>query len=380
MSIIDSDLLEALARPTESSTGLPNGAYTDAEFLSAENESLFRNTWVFAGFAHELASAGDVHPCTVAGQPVFLVRDSNKHVRAFNNVCSHRGAQLVVEKRSGVNNIVCPNHSWTYSLEGQLRVRPHFFGGEKHERIADECHEASLEPLRCAVWHDWIFVNVSGDAEDFESYINPITQRLGDYVLGHVQHAKTMSFELAANWKLPVENFIEPYHVFSCHPWLNSFVSMEERLPPEFDRHVLYCGYDFKTTDPARGEGLPYFPGLSERSKHRGDWYVLFPNFCFEIFPDQVAVLVSEPTGAETCRETLALYFVGDGATSDDYSEARERVYRNWEDLNREDIGVIERMQAGRQSKAYTGGHLSPYWDPVLQHFARLVANAVIEL
>ena len=159
--------------------------------------------------------------------------------------------------------------------------------------------------------------------------------------------------------------------------WLNSFVGMAERAPPDFDHHVLYCGYEFQKTDPARGEGLPYFPNLPEEKKRRGDWYVLFPNFGFEIFPDQVDVFIATPMGPDRSTETIALYFIGAGADDKRYREARRRVIQNWHDLNAEDIGLIERMQAGRSSESFDGGVLSPYWDPVQQHFARLVVDSI---
>ena len=197
------------------------------------------------------------------------------------------------------------------------------------------------------------------------------------YDFSDLRFGDALAFDIQANWKLAIENFIEPYHVFSCHPWLNSFVSMAERDPPTFEDHVLKCGYTFQKTDPARGEGLPYFPNLPKEKQNRGDWFVLFPNFAFEIFPDQVDVFIATPMGADRCKETIALYFIGEGATSAKYASGRNTVLQNWHDLNTEDVGVIERMQAGRYSEGFDGGVLSPYWDPVLQHFAKLIYNTM---
>ena len=99
---------------------------------------------------------------------------------------------------------------------------------------------------------------------------------------------------------------------------------------------------------------------LPLETQDRGDWFVLFPNFAFEIFPDQVDVFIAWPQGAERCRETIALYFVDAGATAEKYSAARAHVLNNWNDLNHEDIGIIERMQSGRRSDGFDGGVLSP--------------------
>lgn len=371
----DQEQIERLNCATAEGSSLPNVAYTSEDFYRFEQETVFRRTWAFAAFGHQLRQPGDMLPVEIAGRPVVIVKGSDSQIRAFHNVCRHRGAKLVNEPRSGSQSFVCPNHSWSYSLQGRLLARPHFYGGDKHDVNQADCHRADLKQVRCDVWHDWVFVNLDGAAAPLEEYVRPIAERLTDYDFSRLGFCRALEFDIQANWKLAIENFIEPYHVFSCHPWLNAFVPMAKRTPPVFADHVLSCGYEFQQTDPARGEGLPYFPGLPEDKKKRGDWYVLFPNFAFEIFPDQVDVFVATPTGVDQCRETIALYFVGEGVDAQEYAEGRNKVIQNWHDLNNEDVGVVERMQAGRLSEGFDGGVLSPYWDPVLQHFARLVYN-----
>jgi choline monooxygenase len=371
------DLETRLNQPTEQGSALPNSAYTSAEFFKLEQQTVFRCNWVFAAFAHQLPGKGDMLPCAIAGQPIVIVRGDDFKIRAFHNVCRHRGAQLIQEPQSGRKNFICPNHSWSYDLKGRLKMRPHFMGGGKHDVNQMDCHRADLVEIKCENWFDWIFVNVDGKAGDFFEYLKPVTDKLEGYDFTDLHFSKSLEFDLRANWKLAVENFIEPYHVFSCHPWLNDFVSMEERDPPQFKDHVLSCGYEFQKADPARGGQLPWFPDLPADKQNRGDWFVLFPNFAFEIFPDQVDVFIATPLAANQSRETIALYFIGDGATSDHYANARDYVVQNWHDLNQEDIGIIERMQAGRSSEGFDGGVLSPYWDPVQQHFARLIYDSI---
>ena len=365
-----------LDKPVAEGSGLPNLAYTCPDFFELEQHTVFHDNWVFAGFAHQFELVGDMQPVEVAGRPVVIVLAEDKCIRAFHNVCRHRGAKLVTESRNG-KKFICPNHSWSYSLAGKLIARPHFHGGEQHDVNQSDCHRADLVEIRCVTWHDWIFVNLSGDAADFGTCVEPITRTLVGYDLSTMKFSESLEFDVNANWKLPIENFIEPYHVFSCHPWLDSFVGMDEREAPSFDEKVLFCGYQFQKPDPARGGELPWFPNLPPEKQNRGDWFVLFPNFAFEIFPDQVDVFIAWPQGALKCRETIALYFIGEGATAEKYRAAREHVVKNWNDLNHEDLGIIERMQSGRSSEGFDGGVLSPYWDPVQQHFARLITEAI---
>jgi choline monooxygenase len=365
-----------LDKPVGEGSALPNLAYTCADFFQLEQQTVFHDNWVFAGFAHQLGQRSDMLPVEIAGQPVVLVQTGDNGIRAFHNVCRHRGARLV-DERCNNRKFVCPNHAWSYSLEGKLVARPHFHGGERHDVNQDDCHRADLVAIRCVTWQDWVFVNLSGDADDFATCIEPITRKLEGYDLDAMNFSATLEFDIDANWKLPIENFIEPYHVFSCHPWLNDFVGMDERQAPEFDDKVLLCGYRFQKPDPARGGQLPWFPDLPVDKQDRGDWFVLFPNFAFEIFPDQVDVFIAWPEGPDKCRETIALYFIGEGASADKYRAAREHVVKNWHDLNHEDIGIIERMQAGRYSEGFDGGVLSPYWDPVQQHYAKLITASI---
>ena len=372
------DTLRRLDLPTAESTALPNIAYTSAEFLKLENDRVFARNWMLAGFAHDIPAPGDAIPVTVADRPVILARGPDGAIRAFHNVCRHRGAKLLIEPCRKARAFTCPNHSWSYDLSGKLRMRPHFHGGEKHDVVSGDGHRADLVSVRCEIWHDWIFVNLEGKAEPLAEYLKPMTDRLEGYDFSSIRHGATLDFDIPANWKLPLENFIEPYHVFSCHPWLSAFVPMAKRTAPAFEKHCLHCGYHYDAPDPARGMGLPHFPGLPPARANEGIWFVMFPGFAFQVFPDQVVLFLVTPLGPERCRERVVIYFVGeDGANAPEYEKGRQNVIDNWAQLNAEDIGVIARMQQGRHSDGFDGGVLSPYWDPVIQQFARLMVEEI---
>ena len=121
-ALFDKDLEHRLNLPTEEGSALPNMAYTSSEFFALEQKVLFRNTWVFAGFGHQLTKKGDMFPVEIAGQPLVLVKGEDEVIRAFHNVCRHRGAKLVDQPQRGRKNFVCPNHSWSYDLTGKLKA------------------------------------------------------------------------------------------------------------------------------------------------------------------------------------------------------------------------------------------------------------------
>lgn len=218
-SILGPEALAAFEAPGPVARGLPGTAYTSEAFFALENERIFSASWVFAGFAHELARTGDVMPVTVAGRPVLLVRDAEHRIRAFHNVCRHRCLKLVDAPGNTGRTIRCPYHAWTYGLDGALHVTP-YFGGREPRAAPDgfDRTEHGLVPIRSGTWHDWIFVNLNGAAPPLEDFIAPLRRRLDGIDLTRMHHLATIDFgEVGANWKLLLENFIEPYHVQFVH-------------------------------------------------------------------------------------------------------------------------------------------------------------------
>ncbi|MBN33855.1 MAG: hypothetical protein CMM46_03595 [Rhodospirillaceae bacterium] len=373
-NVLTDDVVSRFDLETEQATGLPNACYTSPEWLKAENERLFARTWMLAGFCHEIPNKGDVCPVEMGGMPLVILRDNDGEVGVFHNVCRHRGAVVVPEKCSAQRILTCPYHAWAYGLDGKLRTRPHFYGGDKHD--TDPGPDApGLVPVRHAVWHDLIFVNISGDEMPFEEHWEPFTRRTKDYDFSALRYAKTLEFDVKGNWKLILENFFDAYHVPSVHPKLEEFAPIHTRDGTQTD------GVWFHNTNPitepqeGRGEGMPFYPGLDEKGQ-RTEWYFhLFPTTLFEIWPDQLAIFQLKALEPGRTIEYIHLYFIGEGATEPQYEPNRQAVYEMWDELNTEDFTIVENMQQARSSPAFDGGVLSPFWDPATQHFAKLTAK-----
>ncbi|HEY5645840.1 MAG TPA: Rieske (2Fe-2S) protein, partial [Pseudomonadales bacterium] len=191
--ILGAEALSSFHEPGPVSHGLPAAAYTSEEFLALENERLFRNTWVFVAFAHELAMPGDAIPVTVAGRPVVLLRNAAGDVKAFHNVCRHRNLQLVAAPCNVGRVVRCPYHSWTYGLDGDLKIAP-YFGGRNPTEVPEgfDRSRQGLVAVRHCVWHDWIFVNLSGTAPDFDGFVSPLARWLEDIDFGELTHLTTI--------------------------------------------------------------------------------------------------------------------------------------------------------------------------------------------
>ena len=376
-NFLSSELIERINRPLGEATCLPNDAYVSPEFFALEQRYLFRRTWVLAGSAHELAAPGDMRPVEVAGIPLLLVRDEQQHIRVFQNVCRHRGARLVDAPCTAKHSIVCPYHSWTYALTGELRRRPHFNGGDQHDVLPPGNDRAGLIPVRAEQWHHWILVNIDGNAAPLDEHLAFIDRKLDGYDLSAAAHAGTLTFNVDTNWKFAHENFIEPYHVFSAHPRLHDFVPMRERHASEVEGHVMWNYYQFKSAEEGRGLGLPHFPNLSPQLSMRGIWFTVFPTFGIEIYPDHIALFHVNPISSTRSRENIAIYLIGEAATATQFERGRRSVLDMWQDLNGEDIALLESLQRGREAPGYDGGVLSPYWDEATRSFARLVAETM---
>ena len=211
-----------------------------------------------------------------------------------------------------------------------------------------------------------------------EDFLKPMVDRLTGYDMSVLKYAGHSSFDVEANWKFAVENYVEPYHVFSLHPRLLNYAPMKVRKPSAVDGHCFYNEYTVPTMEEGRGEGLPHWPGLPVEWQRRGLWFHLFPTFSVEIYADQFTVFHVIPTGPDTTREELHFFMIGDAATSEEHADGRKQVMDMWHGLNMEDMDALKRLQQGRQGPGYDGGRLSPFWDEAPLAFSRMVAEALV--
>src|SRR3546814_1834369 len=148
--------------------------------LAVERDEVLARTWTCIGVGAWVPQPGDLRPVQLQGLPLLLLRDAAGGLRVFHNVCSHRGLRLVAEPCRVGGHIRCPYHSWTYALDGSLKATP-FIGGPGTS-TCDGFDKAGhgLKPVRSAVWGDAVFVDLSGQAPDFDAFIAPLSQPWGD--------------------------------------------------------------------------------------------------------------------------------------------------------------------------------------------------------
>ncbi len=380
MQLSESDF-EAVTRDTGMASGLPNYAYTSAEFFTLEQETLFARTWTCIGNGCSVPRAGDLQPVGFLGQPLVMLRNRQGDIKVFHNVCSHRGNELVWEACRVDKIIQCPYHAWAYDLDGKLLATPNVGGSGIHVIDGLDKNEFGLREARSAVWMDLVFVNLSADAPDFETFIAPLQQRI-DKLVSREQFTAlkpaathgTYTIDFAGNWKLCVENNLESYHLPTVHPDLNAVSKLEDHY--HFYGDDLYAGqgsyrYDHEQTNLA---AFPLFAGWQGKI---AEYPSLYPNVFLGLQADHYWTRIVQPLSAERSLDHLQIYYLGDAADSPDFEAARAHRLDVWAKVFNEDIGVVEGMQRGRQSSAFKGGVFTPIMDKPSHHFAKWVAKRV---
>ena len=368
--------------PLENMTGLPNVAYVSQTFADFERDEVWAKTWFCIGTLVQFPRRGWVVPVTVFGLPLFMVSEGQDKVRVFHNACSHRGMILVDEPGATQGVITCPYHRWSYDLTGSLRATPHIAGQDSHqdERFDRQAH--GLKEVRTHLFANMVFVNLSGDAIDFDSFIKPVTQRWHIFDFAEFTHGgddSWWSLRLNSNWKFAQENHVDGYHLPSIHPSLHSYSPLKEHYPLMIEGCA--AGQGSNSQDHAGEIGETNLPraDLGENWHKRAEFLSIFPNIMMGVHPDHYWTVYLIPEGPDKTYERMDLYYPGDGATNSRYANLRANNRDRMRDIFEEDRRVVEGMQRGRASPAFTGGALSPEMDQPAHCFNRWMANSVID-
>ncbi len=373
--------LAAVQRPIAAAQGLPNWLYTSEEGFRLERERLFAPTWACVGFGKDVPEPGDLRPVDLMGLPLILLRDHEGEIRVFHNVCSHRGLELVTEPCRVRHRLRCPYHSWTYELDGRLAATPMIGGPGQNDCAGFDRARHGLKPVRCAVWFDAVFVNLSGEAQDFDAHIAPLARRWTAFDGGLLRHGgadSSIFFDLNCNWKLAVENYCEGYHLPWVHPGLNSYSRLEDHYNIE---EPGFSGQGSRVFQPRLGDGslaFPTVPDLPEKWLSGAEYVTLFPNVMLGIHRDHFYAVRVDPLAPGRCREYFEIYYLGEEPLGPAFDGLRAENRESWRSIFAEDQEVVERMQRGRASPAYRGGVFSPAMDGPTHAFHRWVAGSLM--
>ena len=373
--------LQGIHRPITEAYGMPNPAYTEQGFFEFERDHILGKHWTAVAFVEQFEK-GMVRPIDFMGLPILISRTKRGEMKVFHNVCSHRGMKLVDAERKTNGLIVCPYHSWTYSVEGDLKSTPHIGGVGVHEVEGFSCAKHGLKPIRSHIWLGILFINLSGKAAEFEQDAAEIIARyrnlMGDSGESISHAASThagVSLEVECNWKLAIENYLEAYHLPFIHPGLNSYSPLNEHHNEIIAEKC--AGQVTATFDPKleTENPLPIFPDWDNDRLAVGEYPVIYPNLLMGFQANHLFAIIIHPTSPTTCSEELMLFYVGEAAKSEQFDEARKANLEAWIEVFNEDLEPCERMQVGRQSPGYQGGAFSPVHDTCSHHFHKWIAT-----
>jgi len=370
--------LSRVKEPLGMANGLPNAHYIDPAIFAEERDALLFGQWAGLAVAADVPEAGDAKPITFMGMPLLLLRDRNDKVRVFQNTCRHRGMILVEKPRKIEGAIRCPYHSWCYSTEGKLVSTPHVGGpGQNTHRDVDRA-TLGLTEIRSHIWRDVVWVNVDGQAPEFEVAMKPVMERWAEFErpLFHGGADSKFVLSVKSNWKLAVENYCESYHLPWVHPGLNSYSRLEDHY--NIEEYGAYSGQGtlvYRQLVGDNGAKFADFDDLDAKWDTAAEYLSVYPNVLLGMHRDHAFAIVLVPNGPEETEENIHLYY----ATPETDAKLRAKNTEQWKVVFEEDIFVVEGMQRGRHGVNFDGGRFSPVMDGPTHCFHDWVAGKVIE-
>jgi choline monooxygenase len=341
---------------------LPADWYTSPGIFALEKRRIFGRWWQYVGLVEDLPGPGDFLTYQAGSVPIVILRDGNRQLRAFVNVCRHRGSQLILAERGNRKSLQCHYHAWTYDLDGSLRAAP---GSNLEPGFCKD--ELSLLPVQVDTWGSFLFVNPDPQAV-------PLAEMLGELPelveatglrLDRIRRRERRTYQTRANWKVVVDNYLECYHCPVAHPSFCDLIDVAEY-------HVSKYEYFSTQTAPMKasarqGKRNPY--GVGEGVED-GFYAYLWPNFMVNIYPGPGNVSLNLILPLDVDR-TLAIY---EYCFVDSVSDETVQEFSTFIDqVQREDIVLCESVQRGLQSGFFQQGRLMLSRENGLQHFQQLV-------
>ncbi len=364
------DLASELRAQLESGLTLPATWYSDLAVLRLEQERIFKRSWQYAGVAADVAEPGQFFTCRAGEVPVVVLRDRGGLLRAYVNVCRHRGHE-VARGCGRRETLQCPYHAWTYGLDGALRTAP-----RSDREPGFDAGDWSLLPVLVDTWGPLVFVNPdTGSASLAETLgeLPSVVRERGLDPAGLEFRGRSREWVIEANWKIVVENYLECYHCPVAHKSFSRLIDVDP------DSYVLATdrwtssqfGPVSERVDSGKGNGLPYLPQGPIRSSQ---FHYIWPNWTLNTFPGpaNLRVLVFEPDGPErTCTFVDGFWAPG---TSD---EVIAEITEFGGVVGQEDVDLVESVHRGLRSGAVPQGRLLLGSERLLQHFQLLVHDAL---
>lgn len=381
----------ATRRPVELAQTLLPEAYSSEEFFAVERQRVFGSSWVAVGCSAQVREPGQVLVAEASGRSIFVVRNGNGELRGFYNVCRHRGTQLLASGECRVKRFIrCPYHSWAYDLDGACVGTPLFSGSDippDQQAVFDmeaikgfDRADYGLLPVAVDSWGPLVFVNLDGAGGPLAEQLGDLTDRTAGYRLTEWEIARMNRYEIAANYKLVGENFMEYYHLPWVHPGLVQVSPLEAHH--RWQGPGMYSGFCTSPIAPDTDgagwqKGVPAISGLDAADAVSARFFWLFPNVAVNVLPNHVFVIIARAVSPRlTFEKTYLLTHPESGVDKD--SEQVDALARFWDEVNREDIDIVERVQTGLDSTPFSGGRMCYRFEEPVHRFQNMVIDRMV--
>jgi carnitine monooxygenase subunit len=335
---------------------LPAWTYDDPDFFRAEQEHVFAPSWQLVCHLSDIPEKGDWHTLEYLGESIVVVRGEDGVVRAFTNVCRHRGSRILDGSSGCAKKLVCPYHAWTYDLDGRLSGVP-----QKSDYSGLDTSQHSLSPVDMEIWRGFIFVRLVSEGPSVARMMEPYEEQIAPYRFEDLTAFGRVTLRpRSVNWKNVADNYSDGLHIPVAHPGLTRLFGRSYGV--EAEAHVDRMWGDLTDRPSVNWSErlyqtlLPPVPHLPETAQRRWLYFKLWPNVAFDIYPDQVDFMQFLPVSpTETLIREISYVL------RDDRREMKAARYLNWRinrQVNAEDTQLIARVQDGMASRSFTIGPL----------------------
>jgi choline monooxygenase len=341
---------------------IPARLYNDPVYLELERERVFANTWQLVGRAEQVAESGQFFTAEIGNDSIVVLRDGEV-LRGFHNVCLHR-AGPVAHGCGKRQTLQCKYHGWTYTLRGELLRAPEMEGVE-----AFTPQEMRLRPVAVDRWGPLVFVNLDGKAPSLAATLGVIPGRVERFGCESMRYVMHKQYELACNWKVYVDNYLEGYHIPVVHPTLHKEIDYDAyRVEPHRYSSIQHAPLRPPSQTP--GVRRRYDPAKSDVPEAVYGW--IFPNIMLNIYLGQMQTNVVVPVSHDrtvVVFEWFAANPPADPATDPEWS----RLVAFSDEIQDEDVDICEAVQRNLRSRVYDRGRYSASREQGVHHFHSLL-------
>ncbi|MBM3571598.1 MAG: aromatic ring-hydroxylating dioxygenase subunit alpha, partial [Alphaproteobacteria bacterium] len=366
-------IARALFKPTElaiepigQAVTIPARWYTDPAVFEVEADRVFGRTWQIAGRADQVAVPGAYFTCTVGREPLVVARGQDGQIRAFSNVCRHRGGP--VARGEGVLPVLhCAYHGWTYNLDGSLRHARELGPVENFDPRA-----ACLPPAQVTVVGPFVLVNLGREASPVDRFLGDFPEALARIDVAKLRFVTQKTYEVACNWKILLDNFLECYHCPLLHrDTVAAKVDLDGYV---VESHDWYSRHYFASAPPA---SLATARSAAKAERTGRAIYCFFPNFAVNLLPGWLITFRVLPLAID--RSLVAREFFCDAADKPTAELERDGPMAYYAKVFAEDMDMVRQVQIQLRSTLYTSGRYSVKHEQGIYHFHAMLRRALAD-